>query len=415
MKKNELIGGVSSFLACFYIIIVNPAILSQAGMSFSAVCTSTIITASFSTILMGLYAKNPIILAPGMGLNAFFAFTVVLTHQVPIDQALGIVFWSGVLFLILTLLKVREKIVDLIPLSIRLATTAGIGVFIAFIGLKNAGIIQSHPATFITFGKLDAVTITFFVGLLLTAILFIRNIIGAGLISILLMTVFSIPIGRFYGDASSINNGVKELVYYSGVFSSPDFSLFFNIDLWGSLNLAFLPIIFTFVFTDMFDTISTLLGVSQAANLLDKDGKPRNLNKSLTVDAIATMFSGLFGTSPTTSFIESAVGVQAGARGGASSVLAGLLFLPFIFLLPLLSLIPSFATTPILVMVGIFMFKNLNKIKWDKLEDALPAFLTVIMIPLTFSISKGLIIGLSFYYLLNSRYIKSVFDRVKLS
>lgn len=380
---KEFFGGLATFLASFYIIIVNPSMLSLAGLPYSAVLTGTILIATLSTISMGLYANNPILLAPGMGLNAFFTFTVILGKEVPPEVALGIVFWSGFLFLILSMLKVREKIIDFIPPHLRYAISCGIGLFITFIGLEKGGVIIHHPATLVEMAPLTPKLLVFFIGLFITGFLVSKNLKGHLILGIFITFLMSIPLG---------------LVEWKGFISAPDFSWFFRVNFVDSFKLSLLPTILAFMFTDMFDTISTLLGVSHAGNLLDEKGNPRNVKKSLIVDAIATMCSGLFGTSPTTSYIESAAGIQQGARTGLSSVFAGLFFLPFLFFAPLLSMFPVFTTTPILVIVGLFMLGPITKIEWAKFEIALPCFLAMILIPLTFSITQGMIVGLMAHY-----------------
>lgn len=388
--SREFFGGLAAFLASFYIIIVNPSMLSMAGIPHSAVLTSTIMIAAFSTILMGIYANNPILLAPGMGLNAFFTFTVVIGNKTEPEVALGIVFWSGVLFLLLSVLKVREKIISFIPSHLRYAISCGIGLFIAFIGFEKGSVIVDHPATLVQMGPLSPMLMTFFAGLFITGFLVYKNVKGSLIFGILITLVLSIPMGRLWGDVV--------LIKWNGLTEYPDFSYFGRINFLDSFKLSLLPTIIAFMFTDMFDTLSTLIGVSHAGNLLDESGQPRNLKKSLMVDAIATMFSGIFGTSPTTSFIESAAGIQQGARTGLAAVFAGLLFLPFLFFAPLLSMFPVFTTAPILVLVGLFMMIPITKIEWNKFEIALPAFLAIILIPLTFSITQGMMVGLICHY-----------------
>lgn len=390
--STEFFGGLSSFLASFYIIIVNPAILSQAGLPFDAVCTSTVIAAAFTTILMGLYANNPIVLAPGMGLNAYFTYSVVIGKQVPPEMALGIVFWSGILALILSVLKIREKIIAFIPKQIRYAVSCGIGIFIGFIGFQKGGIITSHPATMVTMGDLDARTITFFIGLLITIFLVVKKVKASLVLGILTTFLISLPLGRLYGG--------EEVIKFSHLIALPDFSLFAKVDIFGSLKLAFIPTILGFMFTDLFDSISTLVGVCEAGNLLDEKGMPRNMKKTLIADAIATPIAAIFGTSSTTSFIESAAGIQQGARTGLSSVFAGMFFLPFLFFSPLLSMFSEFTTAPILVIVGVFMMSPVLMIEWDRMEFAAPAFLAMVLIPLSFSITTGIVAGLGCWYFL---------------
>ena len=391
--KTEILAGITSFLATMYIIVVNPAILSNSGMPFSGVLTATVLVSAFSSIAMGIYAKNPILIAPGMGINAFFAFSVVLGMHVKWEVALGTVFWSGIIFLLLSVFNVREKILQAIPRQLRFAIAAGIGLFITFIGFENAKFIVANSATLVGIAKLDPIIVTFLVGLIVTAILVIKRIKGALIIGIAFTTIIAIPIGRLYGDASTVNFGLPTLVTWKGIFAAPDFSLLFKMDLFNSIQFALWPVIFAFLFTDMFDSISTFIGVAEAADLIDQKGEPRNVKQSLIVDALATTVSGIFGTSSGTAYIESAAGVEQGGRTGMTAVVAGLLFIPFMFLSPLLSVVPSIATAPALILVGVFMMKPVIKINWSKFDDAIPAFFGMILIPLTYSITQGIIWG----------------------
>jgi adenine/guanine/hypoxanthine permease len=391
--KTEILAGITTFLAAMYIIVVNPSIISKTGMPFNGILTATILVSAFSTILMGIYARNPILVAPGMGLNAFFTFSVVLGMGIKWETALGSVFWAGIVFLILSIFNVRTYIVKAIPRQIRYAVSAGIGLFIALIGFSNAKFIISNPSALVKLGQMNSITVTFIIGLLITAILIIKKVKGAMIIGILITTILAIPIGRIYGDASPINFGIPTLVTWKGFISLPDFSLIFNVDLLGSLKFAIWPITFAFLFTDMFDSLSTFVGVAEAANLIDPDGEPRNVKESLIVDAFSTTISGLFGTSAGTAYIESATGIEEGGRTGLTAVTAGILFLPFMFFSPILSVIPEIATAPALILVGVFMMKPVLKIHWSVLDDAIPAFLALILIPFTYSITQGIIWG----------------------
>ncbi|MGA0558860.1 NCS2 family permease [Larkinella sp. VNQ87] len=392
--RTEVLAGVSTFLATMYIIVVNPAILSQAGLPFSGVLTATVLLSFGCSLLMGLYARNPLVVAPGMGLNAFFTFTAVKGLGIRPEVALGAVFWAGVLFLILSVFNVRSALVRIIPKPLRYAVSAGIGLFITLIGFENAKFIVANPATLVGIASLhDPIILTFLFGLLLTAILVVRNVPGAIIIGIALTTLVAWPIGRWWGDASAVNFGQKTLVNFQGIVSAPDFGLLGKLDLVNSLQWSLWPVIFAFVFTDLFDSLSTFVGVAEAANLYDEDGNPRNLNRSLTVDAVATTAAGLLGTSPGTAYIESAVGIAQGGRTGLTAIVAGSLFLPFLFLSPLLAVIPGIATAPALVLVGAFMMKPVTKINWSQLDDALPAFLALVLIPFSYSITQGIIWG----------------------
>ncbi|WP_242928222.1 NCS2 family permease [Pontibacter vulgaris] len=393
LKKNgtnihtEIIAGVSSFLATAYIIVVNPSILSQAGMPFSGVLTATVLVSFFSSVMMGLYARNPILVAPGMGLNAFFTYSAVLGMGISWQVALGAVFWSGIVFLILSVFNIRTHIVRAIPRPLRFAIAAGIGLFICLIGFANAKFIVANPATIIGISPMNPALLTFLVGLLLTAVLLVKNVKGAMLIGIIFTTLAAYPLGRWWAT------DMEPLIHWKGLLSSPDFSLVMQLDLVNSLQFSVIPVIFAFVFTDMFDSISTFVGLAEAANLMDENGEPRNVKQSLTTDAVATTLAGLVGSSPGTAYVESAVGIEAGGRTGLTAVVGGLLFLPFLFLAPLLSIIPPIATAPALVLVGVFMVRPVTKINWTELDEAIPAFLAMVLIPFTYSITQGIIWG----------------------
>jgi AGZA family xanthine/uracil permease-like MFS transporter len=389
--RTEIIAGITTFLASMYIIVVNPSILSQTGMPFNGVLTATIIVSAFCSIMMGIYANNPILVAPGMGLNAFFTFSVVIGMGVKWETALGAVFWAGIVFILLSVFNIRTYIVRAIPRQIRYAVAAGIGLFIALIGCANGHLVVANPSTLITIAQMDAVRVTFVIGLFITTILIVRNIKGALIIGIVITTLLAVPIGRWYGDASILNHGVSTLVTWKGLFAQPDFSLIFRLDLTGSLQFAIWPVIFAFLFTDMFDSLSTFVGVAEAADLIDENNEPRNIKESLITDAFATTIAGLVGTSPGTAYIESATGIEEGGRTGITAVISGLLFFPFIFLSPLLSIVPSIATSPALIIVGVFMIKPILKINWTKLDDAIPAFIALSFIPFTYSITQGII------------------------
>ncbi len=392
--RTEIVAGISAFLATMYIIVVNPAILSQAGMPFGGVLTATVLLSFFCSLMMGIYAQNPLIVAPGMGLNAFFTFTVVKGMGVAWQTALGAVFWAGVIFLLLSVFNVRTHIVKAIPKPLRYAISSGIGLFITLIGLTNAKFIVYNPATLVGIGNIkDPILLTFLGGLIVTAVLVTKKITGGIVIGILLTTLAAIPIGRWWGDASAINLGQKVLVNWNGVWAAPDFSLLFQLDFIGSISLSLLPVIFAFTFTDLFDSLSTFVGVAEAADLHDNNGDPRNIKQSLLTDAVATATAGLLGTSPGTAYIESAVGIEQGGRTGLMAVVAGLLFLPFMFLSPLLSIIPSIATAPALVIVGAFMMKPIHKINWTRMDEAIPCLLALVLIPFSYSITQGITFG----------------------
>jgi len=369
-----------------YIIIVNPSILSSTGMPFSGVLTATVLVSALASIAMGIFAKNPVLIAPGMGINAFFTYTVVAGMKVPWEVALGVVFWSGVIFFILSVCNVRTLILQAIPKQLRFGVAGGIGLFISIIGLKNAGFIVSSPDTLIARGSLTPVLITFIIGLAVTAILVAKNIRGALVIGIGATTLLAMPLGRIWGHTAP-------LVSWNGFFAMPDFSLFFKLDVTHSLAIGLWPALFAFLFTCMFDSLSTFVGVAEAGNLMDENGEPRNIRQSLIVDSLSTVFSGIAGTSPGTSYIESATGIAQGGRRGLTAIVAGLLFLPFMFFSPVLSVIPAIATAPALVLVGVFMMKPVLNINWNCYDDAIPAFLAFILIPLTSSITQGIVWG----------------------
>lgn len=396
LKKNnttlstEILAGLSCFLATAYIIVVNPSILSQTGMPFSAVLTATILVSFFSSLMMGLYANNPILVAPGMGLNAFFTFSAVMTDKLSWQVALGTVFWSGIFFLLLSLFNLRSYIVKAIPKPLRYAIASGIGLFITLIGFANAKFIVANPATMVGLGKLDAATLTFIAGLFITVILLIQKVKGSILIGIILTSLLAWPIGRWWG-------GSETIISISSIVAKPDFSLLFQLDLVNSLKWSLAPVILAFVFTDMFDSLSTFVGLAEAADLLDENGEPRNIRRSLLVDAFSTTIAGLTGSSPGTAYIESAVGIEQGGKTGLTAVVGAFLFLPFLFLSPLISAVPAIATAPALVLVGVFMMKPVVKINWTDLQEAFPAFLAMVLIPFTYSITQGIIWGFLSY------------------
>ncbi|HSD45756.1 MAG TPA: NCS2 family permease [Pyrinomonadaceae bacterium] len=380
--RTEAIAGITTFFTMAYIVVVNPSILSTpgTGMSFSGVLTATVLVCFLMTLLMGLYAKLPFAVAPGMGINAYFTFTVILTQQVWWQTALGIVFWAGVLFLLISITPIRETIARAIPAELRIATAAGIGIFLTFIGLKNAGLITSDPVTLVKLGTLGFTTLLTLVGFIVTVVLFIRRSALAFLAGIIVVTVLAWVAGLVKAPDQ--------------MFSPPDFkTVFLKLDILGALKLSLLPAIIGILFTDLFDSISTFIGVAHAADLLDENGNPRNLRQGLIVDSVATFGAGLAGTSSGTAYIESIAGINSGGRTGLTSVFTALCFLPCFFLAPLAGMVPPFATAPVMIFVGASMFKSVNSINFGKIEEGLPAFLTIILIPLTFSITQGILWG----------------------
>ncbi len=386
--KTEVLAGVATFLTMAYIIVVNPGILSATGMPFEGVLFATVVVSAISSILMGLVANLPFGLAPGMGINAFFAYTLVLGMGMNWETALGAVFISGIIFVILSLLKIREAIVRAIPAGIRYAVAAGIGLFLALIGLKSVGFIVYNPATVVGFGGVTPVLIIFLVGFVLTSVLVIKKTKGALVIGIAATSLLAFVISLIV-EASG-GQGFVSLP--DRIFALPSLEVFFQLDIAGALSAGMILPIFSLLFTDLFDSISTFVGVAEVGGFIDeKTGEPENVGKALLVDAIGTTLSGLLGTSSATTYIESAAGVEEGGKTGFTAVVTGLLFLPFMFLSPVLSFIPEVATAPVLVLIGIFMVTPLTKIKWNQFDEAIPAFLGLILIPLTYSITQGIV------------------------
>ena len=385
----DVIGGVTTFVTMAYILVVNPGILSTpgTGIPFSGALTATVLIASSMTLLMGLYARLPFAVAPGMGLNAFFAFTIVLQNKVPWPTALGIVFWSGVLFLVVSVTPLRERIALAIPPSLRAAAAAGIGLLLTFIGLRNTGLIVSDPSTIVRMGTLDHRTALLLLGILVAVALMRRNNPLAFLAAIVSATVLAWAFGY--------EKPPDHLI------SAPDFSsAFLALDIKGALKLALLPAIVGIFFTDLFDSLSTFIGVAAASGLTDEQGRPINLRRGLIVDAIATLTSGLAGTSPGTAYVESVAGIRMGGRTGRASVVTALCFLPCFFLGPLAAAVPGYATAAVLILVGVAMFQQVSTIDFTSLEDAVPAFVTIVLIPLTISITQGILWGFLLHALL---------------
>jgi AGZA family xanthine/uracil permease-like MFS transporter len=378
----DVVGGVTTFLTMSYIVIVNPTILSGSGtgMSFSGVLSATVLVAFSMTLMMGLYARLPFAVAPGMGLNAFFAYTVVLQNKVPWQIALGMVFWAGVLFLLISATPLRERIATAIPANLRLATAAGIGLLLTFIGLRNAGLIEPDPATMVRLGTIDYRSALLVIGLVTAVVLMRRNNPLAFLSSIVAVTLLAWALGHVKPPDQ--------------IVSLPDFSsVALKLDVVGALRPALLPAIVSILFTDLFDSLSTFIGVATAAGLTEPNGRPLNLRRGLIVDAFATLVAGLAGTSSGTAYVESIAGIRMGGRTGMASVVTALCFLPCLFVAPLAASVPTYATAPVLVLVGVAMFEMVSHIDFGRIEDALPAFVTLVLIPLTFSITQGILCG----------------------
>ncbi len=386
--KREVIAGITTFLTMAYILAVNPSILSDAGMDKGAVFTATVISSVLATLIMAMYAKLPFALAPGMGLNAFFAYTVVLTMGYSWQFALTAVFIEGIIFILLTLTGLRQKIVDSMPLVLRRAISPGIGFFIAFIGLKNAGIVSASPATFVTMGNLhDPAVLLAAFGILLSAVLLIKKVTGALLIGILVTTVIGIPLG---------------VTHFTSVLDVPPSiaPIVMKFEWHNVLSFDMAICVLTFLFIDMFDTIGTLLGVSHRAGMVDEKGNIPHLTEAFMADAIGTAAGAMLGTSTVTTYVESASGVNAGGRSGLTSFTTAICFVLALFLAPLFLAIPAQATAPALVLVGVMMMTDVSKLHLGDFADAVPAFVCIALMPLTYSISDGILMGLITYVLL---------------
>ena len=384
--RTEVIGGLTTFVTMAYIVAVNPGMLTEAlGKDlFGELLFATCISAALATLIMGIVANYPFALAPGMGLNAFFAYTVVLGMGVRWDLALGVILASGILFTLLTLVRVREAIINAVPEPIKQATACGIGLFIAFIGLKNAGIVAANEATLIALGEIRSgpVGLTL-LGVLGTGVMLARGVKGAILLGMLGVTV----LGMLTGVTSTPQGLVSLPAWPERLFGVA------AVNLTAALDVGLIGVVLVFLFVDLFDTMGTLVGVSGRAGFLDERGRLPRANRALLADSLGTVFGSLFGTSTVTTYIESASGISAGARTGFASVVTGAMFLLALFLTPLVEAIPPFATAPALIVVGVLMMASVVNVNWQDVTDALPAFLTMIAMPLTFSISDGLALG----------------------
>jgi adenine/guanine/hypoxanthine permease len=382
--RQEMVGGLTTFMTMAYIIVVNPQILSQAGMPPEGVVFATCVSAAAATLMMGLYANYPIALAPGMSLNAYFTYSVCLGMHIPWQTALGVIFFSGILFILLTVTRIREQIVNGIPDGLKHSTAAGIGMFIAFVGMRNAKLIVANPATFVSVGNFsDPEVQAAWLGVIFTLILMARKVNGSILLGILGTTFFGI---------------VRGIAHWpTALFSMPNPSgTLLHLDLRGALHLGLLEIVFVFLFVDLFDNVGTLVGVCEQAGFV-KDGKIPRVGRILLADGVGTVFGSLTGTSTVTSYIESAAGVAAGARTGLSNVFVAALFLAAMFCSPIASAIPGFATAPALILVGALMMQSIARVQWADFTEAFPAFMTVVAMPLTFSIATGLSLGVIAY------------------
>ena len=388
--RTELIAGVTTFIAMAYILFVNPNILADAGIPKEAAIASTIWIAALASMAMGVFANYPVALAPGMGLNAFFAYYVCGVLGLHWTVALGAVFFSGVLFLILTVGGIRQAIINAVPRDLKLAISVGIGLFIAFIGLKGTGLIVENSATYVSLGHVTApTTLLSLFGLLFTAALMARNIHGAILIGIFVTTILAMALGM-----TPAPQGLGDIVSTSLPHMGETFG---QLDLAGAWHYGLVSIIFTFTVVELFDNMGTLIGLTTKAKMVKPDGHIENIDKALTTDAVGTMVSAVFGTSTVTSYIESAAGIAAGGRTGLTALAAGVLFLAALLFTPLIGLVPAFATAPALILVGALLMSEVGKIDFSDFTNALPAFLTIIMMPLTSSIANGFAFGFISY------------------
>ena len=390
--RTEILAGVTTFVTMAYILFVNPNILKDAGMPVDATFAATAIAAAVATLIMGLYANYPIALAPGMGLNAFFTYAVVIGMKLPWQTALGAVFISGVVFFLLTVTKVREWIIEGVPQVLRISIGVGIGLFIAFIGLKNGGLVVADPETFVKLGNMKSagVLVTVF-GLIITSWLMAKKVRGGLLIGIIGTTAFSMMMG-----ASPLPTGLASFISTKNPIAAIA-PVAFQLDIKGAFNYGLISILFAFTFVDLFDNIGTLLGVSRKAGLLDEHGNLPRAGKALMADSIGTMFGAAMGTPTVTSYIESAAGVAEGGKSGLTAVTVAVLFAISLVFAPLVGLIPGQATAPVLILVGVLMMSEVVHIKFDDFTDAFPAFMTIVMMPLTFSIAQGLAFGFMSY------------------
>lgn len=387
--RKEVIGGITTFLTMAYILAVNPSILSATGMDAGAVFTTTCISAVVATLVMALYAKLPFALAPGMGLNAFFAYTVVLTMGYSWQFALTAVLIEGVIFILLTITGLRQYIVNAIPLILRRAISPGIGLFIAFVGLKSAGIVTSSEATFITLGNLhDPAVLLGIFGIVLTASLLVKGITGSLLIGILVTTVVGIPLG---------------ITNFGGIVSTPPSiePIFWQFEWHNILTVDMVVVVLTFLFIDMFDTIGTLIGVSNRAGMVDDDGNVKNLNQAFMADAIGTTVGAILGSSTVTTYVESASGVNVGGRSGLTSFTTALCFIIALLFAPLFLAIPGQATAAALILVGVMMMHDIRKVDFSDYVTGIPCFICIVLMPLTYSISDGILMGVISYVLIH--------------
>lgn len=387
--KQEIIGGITTFLAMSYIIFVNPAILGDAGMDRGALITVTCLASALATMLSGVWANAPFALAPGMGLNAFFTYTLVLGKGVPWQTALGIVFISGFFFLILSIGGIREKIANAIPLPLKIAVGGGIGMFITLIGLKNMGVVVANDATLVALGPITTTVLIGVAGLIVSMVLEIERVKGGMLIGILVSTILAFITGNV--DVPSQFISMPPSV-------AP---IAMKLDIIGAFKLSLIGPIFSFMFVDLFDTLGTLISCSKQMGMVDEKGHIQGLGKMLYTDVSATIAGAMMGTSTVTTFVESAAGVAIGARTGLASVVTALMFIGALFFAPIVGVVPAYATAPALIIVGGYMFKNVKDLDFTDMKSLFPAFIIIVAMPLTYSISIGLSLGFLAYILLH--------------
>ena len=388
--KKELVAGLTTFVTMAYIVLVNPQIMSAAGMDPGASFVGTCIAAALACFAMGLYANWPVGLAPGMGLNAFFTFTVVVEMGYSWEIALGAVFLAGVLFVIMSVTPLRRWMLDSIPMNLRVAMGSGVGLFVGFIGLKSGGLVVANDANFLSLGdfsKPETVLAGF--GFLLISVLAVRKVPGAIILGVIVVTLSSMLLG---------------LVQFRGLVSMPpDLApIFLKLDIIGALDLAMVSIVISFLFVNLFDTAGTLLGVANRANLVDSDGNIKNLDRALKADSTSSVVGAFFGCAPVTSYVESSAGVEAGGRTGLTAVVVGILFLLAIFFSPLAGIVPPYATSGALIYVAILMLGGMEKLDWSDTTELVPSLIMIVMIPLTFSIANGIALGFVSYVVIKA-------------
>mgnify|MGYP001235401454 FL=1 len=388
--KKELIAGLTTFVTMAYIILVNPQIMSAAGMDPGASFVGTCIAAAFACFAMGLYANWPVGLAPGMGLNAFFTFTVVIEMGYSWEVALGAVFLAGILFVLMSVTPLRRWMLDSIPMNLRVAMGSGVGLFVGFIGLKSGGLIVANDSNFLSLGDFSKTeTVLAGLGFLLISVLAIRKVPGAIILGVIVVTISAMLFG---------------LVQFQGLVSMPpDLApTFMKLDIMGALDLTMVSIVISFLFVNLFDTAGTLLGVANRANLIDENGDVKNLDRALKADSTSSVVGAFFGCAPVTSYVESSAGVEAGGRTGLTAVVVGLLFLLAIFFSPLAAIVPAYATSGALIYVAILMLGGMEKLDWSDTAELVPSLIMVVMIPLTFSIANGIALGFISYVVIKA-------------